>query len=274
MATNLGDNKKVERLLELFQVANQDFATYSQVADLVKVLVDVIKKNRAELESTISRSEVNKAIKVLNQSESRLSKLFSENEKKSIRATNAQIQSEVRKIAGMIPPAFDPSYLQEQIDALNEEEPTKVEAEEVRDLLETLKDEDRLDASAIKNLPQFVEKIQTGLPAGPQALWALTDVNIAGITAGQHLEWNGTQWIAVTPAGSTGTPVWGENLTSQGPGTVYTLAHTPVSGTVRVFKGGAYQQAGAGGDYTLSGATITFNTATQDSEVILADYSY
>jgi len=273
MATNLGDNKKVERLLELFQVANQDFATYSQVADLVKVLVDVIKKNRAELESTISRSEVNKAIKVLNQSESRLSKLFSENEKKSIRATNAQIQSEVRKIAGMIPPAFDPSYLQEQIDALNEEEPTKVEAEEVRDLLETLEGEERLDASAIKNLPSFIEKAQRVISSS-HALWNLMDVNIAGITAGQHLEWNGTQWIAVTPAGSTGTPVWGEDLTSQGPGTAYTLANTPVSGTVRVFKGGAYQQAGAGGDYTLSGATITFNTATQDGEVILADYSY
>jgi len=273
MATNLGGDKKIERLLTLFQVANQDFATYSQVADLVKVLVDVIKKNRAELEFTISRSEVNKAIKYLNQSESRLSKLFAENEKKNRIATSTQIDNEIRKIVEMIPASFDPSYLQEQIDAINEEEPTKIEAEEVRDLLETLKDEDRLDASAIKNLPEFVEKANRVISSS-HALWNLMDVNISGITAGQHLEWNGTQWIAVTPAGSTGTPVWGEDLTSQGPGTVYTLAHTPVLGTVRVFKGGAYQQAGAGGDYTLSGDTITFNTATQASEVVLADYSY
>lgn len=274
MATNFGGDKKIERLLELFQVANQDFATYSQVADLVKVLVEAIKKNRTELESTISRSEVNKAIKVLNQSEARLSKLFSDNEKKSIKTTQAKIDTEIKRIIGMIPPAFNPMYLQEQIDTLNAEETPKMEATEARDLLETLTGEERLDASAVKNLPKLVEKIQTGLPAGPQALWALTDVDVAGIVAGQHLEWDGIKWIAVTPAGSTGTPVWGEDLTSQGPGTAYTLANTPVSGTVRLFRGGAYQQAGAGGDYTISGATITFGTITQTSEVILADYSY
>lgn len=274
MATNLGGDKKIERLLELFQVANQDFATYSQVADLVKVLVEAIKKNRTELEGTISRSEVNKAIKVLNQSEARLSKLFSDNEKKSIETTQAKIDTEIKRIIGMIPPAFNPMYLQEQIDALNAEETPKMEATEARDLLETLTGEERLDASAVKNLPKLVEKIQTGLPAGPQALWALTDVDVAGIAAGQHLEWDGIKWIAVTPAGSTGTPVWGEDLTSQGPGTVYALAHTPVVGTVRLFRGGVYQQAGAGGDYTISGATITFGTITQTGEVILADYSY
>lgn len=273
MATDL-ENKKIERLLTLFQVANQDFATYSEVSDLVKVLIDTIKTNRLELESTISRSEINKAIRALNQSEARLSKLFSENEKKNLKTTTAQIQEEMRKIVKMIPPSFDPSFLQEQIDALNAEELPKVEATEVRDLLETLENEERLDASAIKNLPKFVEKIQNSLPVGARALWALSDVDVSGITAGQHLEWDGVKWIPVTPAGSSGTPVWGEDLTSQGPGTTYTLANTPVSGTVRVFKGGAYQQAGAGGDYTISGATITLSVALIDTEVLVCDYSY
>lgn len=274
MATNSLDEKKIERLLTLIQTANQDFATYEQVAGLVTVFVDAIKKNRVELEQTISKSEVDKAIKFLNRSEARLSKLFSDNEKKSTKTIKNQIDKEVKRIISLIPDAFDPTYLQEQIDAINAEETPKMEATEARDLLETLTGEERLDASAVKNLPKLVEKIQTGLPAGPQALWALTDVDVAGITPGQHLEWDGIKWIAVTPAGSTGTPVWGEDLTSQGPGTVYTLAHTPVSGTVRVFRGGSYQQAGVGGDYTLSGSIITFGTTTQDGEVILADYSY
>lgn len=144
-------------------------------------------------------------------------------------------------------------------------------AEEVRDKLETLVGEERLDASAIKNLPELVET--TGRAVLPTAFWNLTDVDVAGVAAGQSIQWDGVRWIAYTPAGSGGTPIWGEDLTDQGPGTSFTLAHTPLSGTVRLFRGGAYQSA-TNGDYSITGATITLANALADGEVLVADYSY
>ena len=41
----------------------------------------------------------------------------------------------------------------------------------------------------------------------------------------------------------------------------FTLAHTPVTGSVDVFLNGVLQDPGAGNDYTISGSTITFATA-------------
>lgn len=53
-----------------------------------------------------------------------------------------------------------------------------------------------------------------------------------------------------TPSGT----VNGSNVT-------FTLAFTPVSGTEQVFLNGILQEPGAGNDYTISGATITYLTA-------------
>lgn len=64
-----------------------------------------------------------------------------------------------------------------------------------------------------------------------------------------------------TPSGS----VNGSNVT-------YTLANTPVAGTVRVFLNGLRQKVGAGNDYTISGSTITYLTAPLTGDVITVDY--
>ena len=62
-----------------------------------------------------------------------------------------------------------------------------------------------------------------------------------------------------------GTEVWGETPTGAVTGTdgtdgnaTFTIANTPVSGTVRVYVNGLRQDLGAGQDYTFSGTTITF----------------
>lgn len=56
--------------------------------------------------------------------------------------------------------------------------------------------------------------------------------------------------------------------------TTYTIANTPVSGSVRVFVNGVRQRVGASNDYTISGVTITFNTGLNASDVVIADYRY
>lgn len=145
-------------------------------------------------------------------------------------------------------------------------------AEDIRNKLELLDGEDRLDASAVKGLPEFKEEVTRTIGSN-HALWALMDVEVAGIIPGQSIQWDGVRWTPYTPAGSGGTPVWGENLTTQGLGPAFSLAHTPIVGTVRLFRGGAYQSA-ANGDYSIVGPSITLSSALQPGEVLVADYSY
>lgn len=78
----------------------------------------------------------------------------------------------------------------------------------------------------------------------------------------------------ISASGSSGTPVWGEILQTQSPtGTVFNLDFTPITGSVRVFRGGSYQSVG-NGDYTISEGAITLSTALQNGETLTADYSH
>ena len=56
----------------------------------------------------------------------------------------------------------------------------------------------------------------------------------------------------------------------------FTLAHTPLSGSECIFVNGVLKNAGAGNDYTISSATITFLTGSipQVGDVILVNYQY
>lgn len=52
----------------------------------------------------------------------------------------------------------------------------------------------------------------------------------------------------------------------------YTLAHTPVVGSESVFLNGLLQEPGAGNDYTISGATITFADAPVSGDRVRVSY--
>ena len=54
--------------------------------------------------------------------------------------------------------------------------------------------------------------------------------------------------------------------------TVYTLANTPVAGTVEVYLNGLLQAPGTGLDYTISGGTITFTKAPRTNSLLYASY--
>lgn len=64
--------------------------------------------------------------------------------------------------------------------------------------------------------------------------------------------------------------------TVNGTNDTFTLAHTPVSGTVMVFANGQLLDAGSGNDYTISGSTITFESGAipASGEKIRATYQY
>lgn len=73
-----------------------------------------------------------------------------------------------------------------------------------------------------------------------------------------------------TPPVSSSSLVSNENLGVQGAGTSFTLANTPVSGTLKLYRGGARQKLTD--DYTLSGVTITLLVALVGGEILIADY--
>ncbi len=54
----------------------------------------------------------------------------------------------------------------------------------------------------------------------------------------------------------------------------FTLANSPLSGQEHVYLNGVLQDEGGANDYTISGATITFNTAPPTNSVLLANYRY
>jgi hypothetical protein len=57
-----------------------------------------------------------------------------------------------------------------------------------------------------------------------------------------------------------------------GSNTTYTLANTPVVGSEEVFLNGLLQEPGAGNDYTISGATITYLTAPPTGDRLRVSY--
>ena len=57
-----------------------------------------------------------------------------------------------------------------------------------------------------------------------------------------------------------------------GSNVTYTLAFTPVAGSEHVYLNGILQEPGAGNDYTISGATITYLTAPVSGDKIRVSY--
>lgn len=68
---------------------------------------------------------------------------------------------------------------------------------------------------------------------------------------------------------SGGVPILNEVVS--GSGTSWTLANTPVAGTVQLYANGQRLIVGSGNDYTISGTNIT-TTNSWVSGTVLADY--
>ena len=98
-------------------------------------------------------------------------------------------------------------------------------------------------------------------------------------TAGEITVTNGAGTITLSLATAVITSsniITGETPTGtvNGANDTFTLANTPIAGTVKVYLNGMRQKSGAGNDYTISGSTITFEAGNipQTGDVILTDY--
>jgi len=97
---------------------------------------------------------------------------------------------------------------------------------------------------------------------------------------GEVLSWNNTssrfEWVPnVDPDAVLESDVIVNEIPSgliNSSNVTYTLANTPVTGTVAVFLNGMYQAPGAGLDYTISGTTITFVKAPHTNSDLYVTY--
>lgn len=122
--------------------------------------------------------------------------------------------------------------------------------EMVRDIvrmMHQLPENDRLDVQGIRNFQSFVFG---GTRYKPQEL----------MHGGANAQ-------------ASGTSVTDENVASEGSGTSFTLAHTPIANTLKLYRGGSRVTV-TNGDYTISGPVITLASSLGVGETLTADYTY
>lgn len=152
--------------------------------------------------------------------------------------------------------------------------------EQIRDKLEKLVGKERISIEAIRGLKDALKtdrggtgmtifggnrplKIQEGSTIKTKVARLL---KFTGATITQDAD--GTTNIAI----AGGTPVYEEIPTNSGDSLNFTLANTPATGTFRLFRGGARQQATV--DYTLTVAALVITPVLASGESLLADYNY
>lgn len=160
--------------------------------------------------------------------------------------------------------------------------------EEIRDSLEGLVGDERLKYTAIDGLEELLKSKgakEIRLIGGPGGIFMYVNGVKKGIMktfnlkagTGMTLVYtvvNGMPTITFNSS-SSGTNVYGEVVTPVG--TSATLAHAPTAGTLRLYLNGLRIKEGTSatnGDYSVSGATITFFFTPAGNQTVLADYSY
>ena len=93
--------------------------------------------------------------------------------------------------------------------------------------------------------------------------------------SGKFLKSDGT-WSVPAGGGSSAIFVFNEIPSGlvDDENTVYTLANTPTSGTVLVYRNGLLQAEGVGQDYTIVGGEITFIEAPLLGNILSCSYHY
>lgn len=153
--------------------------------------------------------------------------------------------------------------------------------EPIRDALELLAGDQRLDKSAIRGLDELLKKHNgQNIPyvGGIRYLSQLVDILIGSDLADGHaIVWDATnkRWKNGEVSG-TSTINFADSETPtgdvDGANTDFVLAHTPETGSLKVYLNGMRMSLTE--DYTLATATITFLTAPDSGSIITCDYRY
>ena len=218
------EEKKLEKLNALFELVNADFATPDDLIQLSEAILSIITTEKERLNALIEdeksedKKEKAEMVALLNAKEQGLKNIInrlSSDTDTAISQATTRLSNEIKRVEKKIPTKTDLSALEADIKALGDglnSLSTEITAngEAVRDSLELLQDEERLDKSAIKGLDDYEEiaalarSPKTIGNAGVKLLRYLQDVNIEGITNGQTILWNSTLQRFEPGSGGTG----------------------------------------------------------------------
>lgn len=295
------EERKLEKLLKLIELTDNDYVSAEEIASILETLVSYIKSAGEENESKIETlaTEISNRLEeiVLTGKENNLKSEQLVNEAKQatlseIKILTRQLNDEIKRVQNLIPRLPDLSFLERRINEVERKIPVvpKVEEitpEQVRDKLESLTNDERLDVSAIKGIEDLIKQFANTLgigkvfAAGVNLFSHLNDT--PGSYAGQagkvlavNSAENGVEFIDNTGGGGGGSNI---SLSVIPSGTVngVTLVFTiPAEASqLAVYADGA--RAIPTDDYSfVAGAgitTITFVSGRQPFSSILVDYT-
>lgn len=284
---------KAEKLAKVLELLKQDTITPKELENFLTMVIGVIKKTNENFVN-LSAEKIQQIEKIISDISEEHAKVMAEvgskNKDCELLLKNyleeAKSFLEAVKAIKQTPgndgytPVKGVDYFDGK-DGENGKDGSPDTAEQLRDKLETLEGEERLDAKAIKNLPKYVDKTiiahqhniawfdeQTLVINNP------TQVKFAG--AGVQVTQEAvTGALLVTISGGAGANESNnETLTNTGDNTNFTFANTPQAGGVRnVWIAQTGQLLTTTTDYTVSGATLTLTTPNA-GVTLIANYTY
>lgn len=156
-------------LRKIFTTAGEDFATTDEVAKALATLVVGLKgvreaaQNELETEKGKLSARLSALVNDIDSTERRLKELIMSKRKDAsdeMKDIAREIRAELQSLENMIPDETDLAPLWEKVRDIESKIPERMDmltAAQMRDALETLKGDDRLDASAVRGLEDFVK---------------------------------------------------------------------------------------------------------------------
>ncbi len=169
-------NDKLDKLKRIFEVANEDYATYAQVAKLTQSLVTATQASYKALQDSVAQhkasltKEAREALDIIRDREAAILKRFSAIEAELRRRADNAAQhalEEVKRIEELIPelPDYSDDFeaIKQGVETLAASIAEPDAPEDIRNKLEVLNGDERLSASAIKGLEDLLKTHSTDI---------------------------------------------------------------------------------------------------------------
>ena len=207
------EEKKLEKLQKLFEVVNEDYATPEDVIKLGDAIIELITAEKERVNKLIDDNKQEEAkdkraiLAVLDEKERGLKAVITRltyQTEQSVATVDSKLSkslsNEVKRLERKIPTKTELRALEDDIQAIRtglNSLPTEftINNEAIRDGLELLQGDERLDVSAIKGIDKLlasVDRKEAPNSIGVKLIRYLQDVDLTGITNGQTLIWNST----------------------------------------------------------------------------------
>jgi len=237
---------EIERkLIERMDIKTK--TTLDEIAQLEQEFADVIGQAKKESDSTFGGFR-RRSIEAINS-------IFERNQvRQKLSEALSEVKNKIQEVDDKINEVKDgkdtdeTKIVQDVLSKIPEPEKVILDTpEQIRDKIEELKGNERLEIKAINSLQEKLDELKDSIGRRP-----IFGGGVSKMSIDRHFIDD------ETPQNS------GDNIN-------FTIAHTPNPTTsLKLYRGGSRQRITE--DYTLNNKTITLNTALQTGEILLCDY--